>query len=191
LIIICFISFSSWGQTSKKLSDNFTLVTGRQYKGAILSADQHTPKLDETMTSRFTPTINEVDKLENELKRRIKEINKNRPGQGRHYGPKVDKHLRRYIRQYIGFINDKNEKVIYVGLHWKGRAHNWKHNFVMVLDGGSYHWSIEYNLDRDEFFQFGVNGISSVPNGSQQSVCAIAGCGVNLYFRFQTTFGHG
>lgn len=191
LTILFFISLSSFGQTPKKVSEQITYVDGGRFKGVIFSADYELPLFDETLKGRFTPTVDEVKRLEKELKARIKEINKSRSNQGRHYGPIVDKKLGRYIRQYVGFINDKGEKVIYVGLHWNRRDYNWKEEFLIVFDGGSYHWTIRYNEDKNGFSHFGVNGIACVPNGSQQKVYAIAGCGVKFKCMSQIQFGHG
>lgn len=180
LTILAFISVTAFGQVTKKISEQTTYINDGQFKGVIFSADYELPIFDDADKGRFTPTIDEVIKLEKELKGRIKGINKNRPNQGRHYGPIIDKRLSKYSRQYAGFINDKGERVIHVGLNWKRNEKEWKTSFILVFDGGSFHWTIRYNLDRDEFFHFGVNGIARVPNGSQQNVYAIAGCNVKL-----------
>jgi hypothetical protein len=180
LTILLFISGTAFGQVTKKVSEQTTFVNGGQFKGIIFSADYELPIFDRADKSRFTPSVDEVMKFEKELERRIKEINKNRPNQGRHYGPIIDKNLAKYIRQYAGFINDKGGKVIHAGLNWKRNDEEWKTDFILVFDGGSYHWTIRYNLDKDEFFHFGVNGIASVPNGSQQNVCAIVGLGLSF-----------
>ena len=124
------------------------------------------------MTNRAFAIANDIDE---KTVRRIKEINKDRPNQGRHYGPIIDKNLGKYTRQYAGFINDKGERVIHAGLNWKRNDEEWKTDFILVFEGGSYHWTIRYNLDKDEFFQFCLNGIASVQNCRQQNVCAIVG----------------
>lgn len=180
LKILLFISGTTSAQVTKKISEQTTFVNGGQFKGVIFSADYELPIFDHADKSRFTPTVDEVMKFEKELERRIKEINKNRPNQGRHYGPIIDKNLDKYSRQYAGFINDKGERVIHAGLNWKRNDEEWKTDFILVFDGGSYHWTIRYNLDKDEFFHFGVNGIASVPNGRQQNVCAIVGLGLSF-----------
>jgi len=175
LTILLFISVTTFGQVIKKISEQTTFINGGQFKGVIFSTVYELPIFDHADKSRFTPTVDEVMKFEKELEKRIKEINKNRPNQGRHHGPIIDKNLSRYGRQYAGFVNDKGERIIHVGLNWKRHDEEWKTDFILVFDGGSYHWTIRYNLDKDEFFHFGVNGIASVPNGSQQKLKAIAG----------------
>jgi hypothetical protein len=174
LTILLFISVATFGQVTKKVSEQTTLVNGERFKGVIFSADYELPIFDHADKSRFTPIVEEVMKFEKELERRIKEINKNRPNQGRHYGPIIDKNLSKYSRQYAGFINDKGERMIHAGLNWKRNDETWKTDFILVFDGGSYHWTIRYNLDKDDFFYFGVNGIASVPNSSHQKLKAIA-----------------
>jgi hypothetical protein len=180
LTILLFISVTTFGQVTKKISEQTTFINGEQFNGVIFSADYELPIFDHADKGRFTPTVDEVKKFEKELERRIKEINKDRPNQGRHYGPIIDKRLNRYGRQYAGFINDKGERIIHVGLNWRRNDEEWKTDFILVFDGGSYHWTIRYNLDKDEFFHFAVNGIASVPNGSQQNVCAIVGLGLSF-----------
>lgn len=176
LTILLLTTLNAFGQKTEKTSDQTTFVRGKHYSGVIFSADYRLPVFDENDKGRFTPTVAEVDRFEQELQRRIKELNKNRPNQGRHYGPIIDKRLKRYGRQYVGFINDKGERIIHTELNWKRHNKNWKTNFILTFDGGSYHWTIRYNLSKDEFFNFGVNGIAYVPNGSQQKLNAIAGC---------------
>ena len=163
LTILLFVSVTTSGQVTKKISEQTTLISSGQFRGVIFSADYNLPILDDTDKGRFTPIANDVIKLEKELEGRIKEINKNRPNQGGQYGPIIDKKLDRYSRQYAGFINDKGERIIHVGLNWKETGEAWKADFILVFDGGSHHWTIRYNLDKDEFFRFGVNGIASLP----------------------------
>ena len=167
LTLLFFVSISSFGQTSKNLTDQITLVNGDRFKGVIFSSDYEVPMLDETLRGRFTPTLEQITKLEKDLRSVIKDINKNRSGQRRSYGPVVDRNLGKYTRQYLGFINENGDKIIYVGFHWHSRDYNWKKDFVMVFDGGSYHWTIRYNVDKGEFFHFGVNGVALIPSGSK------------------------
>ena len=77
--ILVFISVATFGQVTKKISEQTTFVSGGRFKGVIFSADYELPIFDHTDKSRFTPTVDEVMKFEEELERRIKEINKNRP----------------------------------------------------------------------------------------------------------------
>ena len=184
LTVLLFVSVTAFGQVKKKISEQTTFVSGGQFKGVIFSADYELPMFDDADKSRFTPTMDEIMKFEKELGRRIKEINKNRPNQGRHYGPIIDKNLGKYTRQYAGFINDKGERIIHAGLNWKRNDQEWKNDFILVYDGGSYHSTIRYNLDKNEFFHFSVNGVAGVPNSSQQNVYAMRAFGVKLKLMF-------
>ena len=189
LTILLFTSVTTLGQVTKKISEQTTFVNAGQFKGVIFSADYELPIFDHADKSRFTPTIDEVMKFEKELMGRIKEINKNRPNQGGHYGPIIDKRLSKYSRQYAGFINDRGERIIHVGLNWRRHDEEWKTDFILVFDGGSYHWTIRYNLDKDDFFHFGVNGIAGVPNASQQCIKHSEGSVLHRSFRFLISFG--
>ncbi len=162
LLILVLISASVSGQTIEKVSGYSTFIKGRGFKGVIFSADYELPVFYSDDKDRFTPTVEDVLRFERELRRRIKDINKDRPNQGRHYGPVIDKRQGKYSRQYAGFINSNGEKVIHVSLNWKEKGERWKKDFVLALDGGSRHWSIRYNLDKNEFFGFAVNGIAGV-----------------------------
>lgn len=161
--IFLFISLHAFGQENEKKSERVSFIHGRHFDGVIFSADYKLPIFEQGDKGRFTPTADEIFLFERELQKRIKGINKNKPNQGRHYGPVIDKRLKMYTRQYAGFINVKGEKVIHAGLNWKRKEKRWKTDFILVLDGGSYHWTIRYNLEKDEFLHFGVNGIASVP----------------------------
>ena len=68
LTILLFTSVTVLGQGTKKISEQTTLVDGRQFKGVIFSADYELPIFDQGDKGRFTPTIDEVIKFEKELK---------------------------------------------------------------------------------------------------------------------------
>jgi hypothetical protein len=114
---------------------------------------------DEIMQGkRFTPTKEEIIKAENALKSKLKEVNRNFENQ--YNSPIIHKNLKKYKRQYFGFINNKGEKVLYINSLWKKneKETKWLQQIIMVSDGGSYYWNIEYNLDNDELMNLSVNG---------------------------------
>lgn len=114
---------------------------------------------DEIMQGkRFTPTKEEIIKAENALKSKLKEVNRNFENQ--YNSPIIHRNLKKYKRQYFGFINNKGEKVLYINSLWKKneKETKWLQQIIMVSDGGSYYWNIEYNLDNDELMNLSVNG---------------------------------
>lgn len=155
--------------TTQLFCQNGKLVDGDRYKGAIFPATYQMPYPEEL---RFTPTVAEIARFEQQLKAEIKGINNNKPNQGRHYGPIIHRNLKKYVRQYIGFVTAEGERVIHVNFLWnhlnpveriKGYtlwAENFQEDWLNVYDGGSRYWQIKFNLTTSEFIDFWVNGIS-------------------------------
>ena len=158
---------------SLTFSQEIKLVENKKYEGAIFSKS-YTDEFSNfpPIKKRFTPTETEIAELENQLKKQIKRINKNKPNQGKHYGPIIHRNLKKYVRQYIGFIDNEGQKFIYVNFLWDGyslldfirgfekRDDSWKTEWQMWFDGGSRYWNIKYIIDKKEFVDFSVNGIA-------------------------------
>ncbi|WP_308993998.1 hypothetical protein QLS71_015275 [Mariniflexile litorale] len=121
---------------------------------------------------RFTPTIAEIEKAEQILKKKLKTVNSQRMNQIDNC-PIIHKKLKSYRRQYFGYIEDNGNKIIYTTFNWnryslfdrlrgyyKDESEDWKKEKEMVLDGCSYHWEIKINLETEELFELGVNGIA-------------------------------
>lgn len=107
---------------------------------------------------RFTPTKEEIFEAEKALKSKLKEANRNIENQ--YNSPIIHRNLKKYKRQYFGFINDKGEKILYINSLWKKNEEEtkWLQQIIMVSDGGSHYWKIEYNLETDELINLSVNG---------------------------------
>ena len=108
--------------------------------------------------NRFTPTKEEIIKAENALKSKLKFINN--PLMNQSSSPIIHKNLKKYKRQYFGYINEKGEKILYINSLWKKneKETKWLQQIIMVSDGGSHYWNIEYNLETDELENLKVNG---------------------------------
>ena len=108
--------------------------------------------------NRFTPTKEEIIKAENALKSKLKFINN--PLMNQSSSPIIHKNLKKYKRQYFGYINEKGEKILYINSLWKKneKETKWLQQIIMVSDGGSYYWNIEFNLETDELINLSVNG---------------------------------
>ena len=107
---------------------------------------------------RFTPTKEEIFEAEKALKSKLKEANRNLENQ--YNSPIIHRNLKKYKRQYFGYINGNGEKVLYINSLWKKNEEEtkWLQQIIMVSDGGSYYWNIEYNLNTDELINLSVNG---------------------------------
>lgn len=108
--------------------------------------------------NRFTPTKEEILKAENVLKLKLTEVNKNLENQ--YDTPIIHRNLKKYKRQYFGYINEKGEKILYINSLWNKsiKENRWLGQLIIVSDGGSHYWNIEYNLDTDELMNLSVNG---------------------------------
>lgn len=110
--------------------------------------------------NRFTPTKEEIIKAENALKYKLKETNRGLENQ--YNSSIIHKNLKKYKRQYFGYINDKGEKVLYINSLWsksvKENHWHWLNEIIWISDGGSHYWNIEYNLETEELMNLSVNG---------------------------------
>jgi hypothetical protein len=128
---------------------------------------------------RFTPTIDDIQKAERILKDNLEKANESRMNQVDNC-PVIHKKLKSYRRQYFGYIDSSGDKIIYTTFNWDRESfpsrllngynkvfgqyeperENWKKEKEMVFDGCSYHWEIKINLDTEQLFELGVNGIA-------------------------------
>lgn len=109
---------------------------------------------------RFTPRKVEVDRAEKTLKEDLAELNNPLINQGDKYNPIIHKNLKKYNRQYFGYIDENGDKILIINCFWrqKKRFDNWKKERVIILDGGSYYWSVKLNLTTGKLFELRVNG---------------------------------
>ncbi len=107
---------------------------------------------------KFTPSKNEVLKAEKALSANLKALNKDLVNQ--YETPVIHKKLKRYKRQYFGYIDDAGNRIIYINcLHEKSSAvERWLVDIIQVSDGGSYYWNIKYNISTGELFDLSING---------------------------------
>ncbi|AWA31096.1 hypothetical protein HYN48_13920 [Flavobacterium magnum] len=119
---------------------------------------------------RFTPNLEEIQKAEKILREKIREANHKMFNQGNGC-PIIHNNLNIYRRQYFGYYNNKNEKVIFVTFNknkltiiekLKGfrrdKSENWKKEIETWEDGCSNHWEIKINLATESLFEMYVNG---------------------------------
>ncbi|TDR24426.1 hypothetical protein [Flavobacterium cheniae] len=110
--------------------------------------------------NRFTPSKEEIIKAENALKYKLKFLND--PLMNQTSSPIIHKNLKKYKRQYFGYINNKGEKILYINSLWsksiKEHHWHWLNEIIWISDGGSYYWNIEYNLETEELENLKVNG---------------------------------
>lgn len=127
------------------VSQEPTYIKGKKFSGYIFNAMHQVLIMDED--KRYTPTEADIILTEKLIVEKIKELNKRQENQS-HGCPVIHKSLRRYVRQYVGFINAKGEKVVWINFIWKDRVSDeeLKEDIVVVNDGCSYFWTIKVNL---------------------------------------------
>lgn len=109
--------------------------------------------------ARYSPTIDDIKKVELILKENIDNLI------GETNGKIKSKNLKKYTRQYLGYINSKGEVIIYINLIYtknidKGRIPKFKEELQLVLDGGDDYWSIYVNIIEKRLFGLHINGTS-------------------------------
>lgn len=79
--------------------------------------------------------------------------------------------LPNFMRQYICFINERDERMIWVNAHCRlekrppnieaGESEfqpiDWRNELVIVDDGGDCHWNILINIDKGTYSNFFIN----------------------------------
>ena len=107
----------------------------------------------------FSPTLAEIDRAEKALMTQLASLNNLRINQTE--SPVIHENLRKYRRQYFGFIDSKGNRILLINCLWaKDKLYSevWLKSRIMVLDGGSYFWNIKFNLTNGKLFDLDVNG---------------------------------
>jgi len=154
LVSLLLIFLTGYGQTDT------TFVEADHYKTqkfdvAIFPANSR----DLIGGQRFTPTRADIDRAERALKIELKNLNTNLQNQSS--TPIIHRKLRKYKRQYFGYIDKHGDQILLINCFWsndKGEHDRWLRKMIMVYDGGSYYWNIKFNLDKNELFELRVNG---------------------------------
>ncbi|WKN30325.1 hypothetical protein PZB74_15275 [Porifericola rhodea] len=110
---------------------------------------------------RFTPTRAEIELAEETLQSNLKKINRNLVNQdGTKYNPIIHQNLKKYKRQYFGYLDEDGNRILLINAFWgeDESSDDWLRERVLVFDGGSYYWSIRYNIDKHKLFGLQVNG---------------------------------
>jgi hypothetical protein len=152
-LLLC-ISLKAGNQDSTNAA---TLLKIDDYEVAIFSENSK----EFFPGKRFTPTKEEIVAAENALKSQLKELNSDKMNQSD--TPVIDKNLKKYKRQYFGYINERGEKILFINCFWrkdKDESLVWLKEQIRVLDGGSYFWNVKYKIEKDTLFDLEVNSLS-------------------------------
>ena len=140
-------------------SQNSTFIKGKGYNGYIFNKENFVFMSVENQKKRYTPSVSDIAQIEVLLKDSINYILKNQ-----YYSkPPINKNtLKKYRRQYVGFLTNDNNVIIWVNFVNNKDISDEKlsEDIIRVLDGGSNYWSIFINLTKKELFGVQINGTS-------------------------------
>lgn len=108
--------------------------------------------------TRYTPTLDNIAQAEMILRDSI-ESNYVKSKQKVYRKPPINKKtLKKYVRQYIGFLSEDGDVIIQIYFNRGHVINEMSKDIIVVLDGGFNHWSIKINLSTKELFDMYVNG---------------------------------
>lgn len=158
-VIICFIiNTKSFGISR----DDTTYVKTEKYEGIIFGKN-YPKNWEDDKKSRWSPSIEDIayaeKKLEKYIFKKSKKVLKNQDING---SPIIRDNLKNYMRQYVGFINNRGDYILYIKFIWKDEIlkndyfKNWKTELRDILGGGSYYWSIKIKIKNGKCFDYSV-----------------------------------
>jgi hypothetical protein len=158
LLLLPFLLFVVNGYAQKitkveKISDHSTYIKGRDFEGCVFGSNYIAIYSREQNATSYTPSADEIILAEKILRQTIDTIH--------YYGHEyfVRKNLKKYIRQYFGYVSATGEKVIYISALWKNnKDRQWLTDYISVEDGGDYYWQIKINLSSQKCLMFSING---------------------------------
>jgi hypothetical protein len=134
---------------------------GRQFKGYIFPKEYVSSLVHfDDAKQRYTPTEEDVSKAELLIKDQLPSMNGASVKRGKTC-PMIHKTLSRYNRQYMGYIDEKGKKVVWVNFiiaRDKPQTGKLGEHIIVVLDGCSNYWNIKVNLDEGKVYDLRVNG---------------------------------
>lgn len=152
---LCFIFLLLFVTYSSAFPQAITYVKNCRYKGYIFSKE-HAIWGFPPETTRYTLNKKEVAQAENLLRGKIDEYVVSHQV---YADPPIKKNtLRKYVRQYVGYLTDNNEVVVKIYLNKIDPDDDPSSDILEYFDGGSNHWSIRINLNTGELYDMEVNG---------------------------------
>jgi hypothetical protein len=131
---------------------------GKGYKGYVFDTSYLVLKSIKEQQSKVVLSCDEIKMAEDILKNKLAAFNADKINQSADC-PDISRKLRKYCRQYFGFINTKGEKIVWINMFWNRDFNDKaKYELISVNDGCSYYWNIEVNITTQTLFNLKVNG---------------------------------
>lgn len=140
-------------------SQDSTFVKGKGYTGYVFNKEHFLFMMgSDNQKGRYTPTKEDIAQVEKILKDSIDSYLKRE----RIYTRSIKKNkLRKYKRQYLGFITKDGDIVIFIsflkGYYDKDELSK---ELIQVCDGGEDYWTIYINLTKHTLYEIQINGIA-------------------------------
>ena len=136
-----------------------TYIKGKDFVGYIFNENHFVLMTIENQKTRYTPNKVDILILEQILKNKLRCENSEQTNQNNEC-PVINKNLKNYVRQYVGFINTEGEKIIWINFLWKKHfdESRLKKDIIMISDGCSHYWNIKVNIDREDLYELSING---------------------------------
>lgn len=148
------VALPCFGQTDTTFTKAEHYKTGK-FEAAIFPANYDDYRFSKGK-QRFTPTRKEIDQAETALKNDLRSLNKNLINQSS--SPIIHKKLSRYKRQYFGYTDENGDRMLFINCFWNKTIDSFLDGIIIMLDGGSYYWSVKFNLTKGELFDLMING---------------------------------
>ena len=139
-------------------SQEYTLVKGKGYTGYAFNKEHFVFMSIDNQKERYTPTKEDVMRIEKMLKDSIGSVLKKK----KIYDTSINRNtLKKYKRQYVGFITNNGNIVIYIAfLKDIENIDELSKDIVVLYDGGETYWGIFVNLTKNTLYGVHINGIS-------------------------------
>ena len=127
------------------------------FEGVIFSQEQVEQMGLERMLGRsisgyWTPAQDQVQALEEKLDSYLQQAApQTYPGPLRPLGE--------YNRQYMGLLVN-GQRVIFTNFFCNPHDHDWQHEFVLVMDGGSCYFELKYDVQTGALYDLSIHGES-------------------------------
>lgn len=145
----------------EKIENKDTLyILTKKYEGIVWNKN-YPINVKDNKIYRWNPCIKDIEIAELIMEEYLNKISDSILVNQYGTCPIIHLNLNKYIRQYIGIINEKGDKIIKINCFWNEYINsypNWKTNLVNVDDGCSFYWSIKVDIYNKVCFDYYING---------------------------------